>query len=71
MANKRLGFKTSTNFTGTFSIFDALYEMESFNHLPPLIDQSTEISAVSQDVFSQDQFRDALLTKLLQVEDIE
>jgi len=47
MANKRLGFKTSTNFTGTFSIFDALYEMESFNHLPPLIDQATEVSSVS------------------------
>lgn len=47
MANKRLGFKTSTNFTGTFSIFDALCEMESFNHLPPLIEQATEASSVS------------------------
>jgi hypothetical protein len=33
LANKRFNgaMRTSTNFTGTFSIFDALYEMESFN----------------------------------------
>ena len=74
LANKRFNgvMRTSTNFTGTFSIFDALYEMESFNQLP-VLEQSSSQTTMSQErpVMSQDQFRDALLTKMLQVDNIE
>jgi hypothetical protein len=34
VANKKYVNRPSTNFTSSFSIFDALYDLESFNNMP-------------------------------------
>jgi hypothetical protein len=81
MANKRYAkgvdvgnrgkFGPSTNFTNTFSVFDALYELESFNQLPSVkgpksdFQDTQEDEALRRQVLTQDDFRDALLQKML------
>ncbi len=70
VANKKCINRPSTNFTSSFSIFDALYDLESFNNMPAAA--AVKDQQQSQNcVMSQEQFRDALLTKMLQVEEIE
>ena len=82
LANKRLAqqypnkvYGTSTNFTGSFSIFDALYDLQSFNQLPQIknpsciesqetMSQEAHANALAP-IMTQDQFRDALLIKML------
>lgn len=56
----------STNFTGTFSIFDALYELESFNSL-----HKSEALVSKVQPMTQEEYKDLILQKMLSVNEID
>jgi hypothetical protein len=75
LANRKPRFDpqpATTNFSGTFSIFEALYEMESLNNLPKvdIASQTTTLSPPPA-VMTQDQYRDALITRMMDVDEID
>ncbi|CDW78228.1 UNKNOWN [Stylonychia lemnae] len=65
----------STNYSGTFSIFEALYEIESFNQISDQNStknsQKTQSDSQQNQVLSQEEYRDVLLQKMLALDDLD
>eukprot|EP00347_Sterkiella_histriomuscorum_P018336 403345893 len=75
IANKRYNKQqqgTSTNFTSSYSIFDALYDMESFN-VSTKHSQSTHesLGSAKKESLSQEEYKDALVQRMLALEQID